>query len=413
MKASGGFADAQRRSVTARLEQLSTGGYPLSDEQCAAIRVATAEGRVVIVEGAAGSGKTTTLRPVADLYRERGYSVIATAVAWRAALELGGDLDADALCVDKLLAMAARDRAPVDGKTVVFVDEAGMLSSAHADRILELARKQGAKLVLAGDTEQQQPVTAGPGLRLVRDVVGSVRVDAMRRQLADAEDALVGLYGKTREDARLRIAAMTEDERAKVLAAYEALPDVEWVRIKPWQIAASEAFRDGDAAAGIAAHAERGRFHLGRNLHRTLARLVDDWDEHRKRHPDGSSAVIAETNAETRALSFLMRERVLADGDGTRVTIQACRGRDPKGRPEPLEIARGSVCGSARRTGRSGCSTAPCSPCSMWRSVRRGSGAASPGCGSGGAPTVGGWSSSTMTRSSTGTARCVSTMATR
>ena len=134
---------------------------------------------------------------------------------------------------------------------------------------------------------------------------------------------------------------MTEEEQAGVLAAYEALPDVEWIKVKPWQIAASEAFRDGDAAAGISAYAERGRFHLGRNLHRTLARLVDDWDEHRKNHPDASSAVIAETNAETRALSFLMRERVLADGDGARVTIQACRGRDPRARPEPLEIAPG------------------------------------------------------------------------
>ena len=340
LKESGGYA-VPPSEVTARLEQLSTEGYPLSDEQRAAVRAATAEGRVVIIEGAAGSGKTTTLRPVADLYRERGYKVIATAVAWRAALELGSDLDADALCVDKLLAMAARGRAPVDGKTVVFVDEAGMLSSAHADRILALARDRGAKLVLAGDTEQQQPVTAGPGLRLVRDVAGSVRVDAMRRQLADAEDALVGLYGKTREEARRRAEAMTEAEQAEVLAAYEALPDVEWVKVKPWQIAASEAFRDGDAAAGIAAHAERGRFHLGRGLHRTLTKLVDDWDEHRKRHPDASSAVIAETNAETRALSFLMRERVLADNDGTRVTVNVCRGRDPRARPESLEIAPG------------------------------------------------------------------------
>ena len=92
------------------------------------MHAATAEGRVAIVEGAAGSGKTTTLRPIADLYRERGYRVVATAVAWRAALELGGDLDAPAMCVDKLLALAARYRAPVDGRTVVFVDEAGMLS---------------------------------------------------------------------------------------------------------------------------------------------------------------------------------------------------------------------------------------------------------------------------------------------
>ena len=44
-------------------------GYPLSEEQTEAIRaVAGAQGRVAIVEGAAGSGKTTTLRPIADLF---------------------------------------------------------------------------------------------------------------------------------------------------------------------------------------------------------------------------------------------------------------------------------------------------------------------------------------------------------
>ena len=40
--------------------------------------------------------------------------------------------------------------------------------------------------------------------------------------------------------------------------------------------------------------------------------------------------MIAETNAETRALSFLMRERVLAGSGGPRVTVRACRGRDPR-----------------------------------------------------------------------------------
>ena len=151
----------------------------------------------------------------------------------------------------------------------------------------------------------------------------------------------------------------------------------------------------------------------GRGLHRTLTRLVDDWDAYRKQYPDKSSAVIAETNAETRALSFLMRERVLADGDGTRVTIQACRGRDPRARPEPLEIAPGD----RLRIGAphwekqlfNGTALTVLEVKERPPLVR----AARPGRGSGGAPTVGGSWSSTMTRSWTGTARCVSTTATR
>ena len=61
------------QAIEQKLATLLEQGYPLSGEQTAAIRaVAGAQGRVAIVEGAAGSGKTTTLRPIADLYRETG-----------------------------------------------------------------------------------------------------------------------------------------------------------------------------------------------------------------------------------------------------------------------------------------------------------------------------------------------------
>ena len=38
---------------------------------------------------------------------------------------------------------------------------------------------------------------AGPGLRLIRDVAGSVRVDRIRRQKADLEDVLVHVHKET------------------------------------------------------------------------------------------------------------------------------------------------------------------------------------------------------------------------
>ena len=146
---------------------------------------------MAIVEGAAGSGKTTTLRPIADLCREHGGSVIATAVAWRTAVALGNDLDARPFCVDKLLKLAAKNGIEIDGSTTIVVDEAGMLSTRQAHHVLRLAERHGARVVFAGDTRQQQPVEAGPGLRLIRDAVGSVRVDRIRRQQPDLEDILV------------------------------------------------------------------------------------------------------------------------------------------------------------------------------------------------------------------------------
>ena len=329
--------------VDSRIASLQAEGYPTSDEQTEAMHAATRSGRIAIIEGAAGSGKTTTLRPIADLYRERGYRVIATAVPWEVSLELGSDLNALNRCVDKLVADIATQRLRLDPKTVIFVDEAGMLSSIQALKILQIARGTGAKIVFAGDTHQQQPVEAGPGLRLIRDITGSTRVDTIRRQKADVEDILVTVHGEDLQTARLRAKISPERERQKILDDFEAMPDEDKASVRPWQVVASEDFRDGGAAAAIAAYDARERLHIGRDLDSTLTRIVDDWDRFRTEQPDKSAAVIAMTNAECRALSHLMRERVLKDNEGPRFTIQACRSRSPKATPEPLEIAVGDV----------------------------------------------------------------------
>ena len=282
------------QAIGAKVAGLLKAGYPLSEEQIAAIRSVTSSGgRVAIIEGAAGSGKTTTLRPIADLYREHGQNIIATAVAWRTAVALGNDVDARPFCVDKLLRPAARGGIDIDGDTTIIVDEAGMLSTRQAHHILQLSERHGAKIVFAGDTQQQQPVEAGPGLRLIRDAVGSVRVDRIRRQKADPEDILVHVHGETPEAARFRAELMGEQERAKILGDYEAM--AEKPQFTPWQVAASEAQRDGDAVSAIAAHHARGRFHIGYDEEKTLTDLVDGWDRYQRANPDKSSVVLART----------------------------------------------------------------------------------------------------------------------
>ena len=334
------------QAIENKVTGLLAAGYPLSEEQIEAIRAVTSSsGRVAIIEGAAGSGKTTTLRPIADLYREHGQSIIATAVAWRTAVALGNDVDARPFCVDKLLRLAARGGIEIDGDTTIIVDEAGMLSTRQAHHILQLSERHGAKIVFAGDTQQQQPVEAGPGLRLVRDAVGSVRVDRIRRQKADLEDILVHVHGENPEAARFRTGMMGEQERTRIVAEYEAMEDKP--AFTPWQVAASEALRDGDAASAIAAHHARGRFHIGYDEEKTLTGLVDDWDRYQREHPDKSSVVLARTRAEVRALSHLMRERrfaALPDGerpDTDRVTVIVSRGTEDERTTSPLEIARG------------------------------------------------------------------------
>ena len=348
--AAGMAADTGRslpaQAIEAKVAGLLKAGYPLSEEQIAAIWSVTASGgRVTIIEGAAGSGKTTTLRPIADLYREHGSDIIATAVAWRTAVALGNDVEARPFCVDKLLRLAARGGIYIDGNTTIIVDEAGMLSTRQTHHILQLSERHGAKIVFAGDTQQQQPVEAGPGLRLIRDAVGSVRVDRIRRQKADLEDILTHVQGETPETARLLANSMTKERRTRILTYYENMKGK--LVFTPWQVAASEALRDGDAASAIAAHHLRGRFHIGYEEEKTLTGLVDDWDRYQRANPGKSSVVLARTRAEVRALSHLMRERrfaALPDGeraDTDRVTVIVSRGTEDDRTASPLEIARG------------------------------------------------------------------------
>ncbi len=327
-------------AVREKVKTLLAQGYPLSQEQSLAIRHATVQGgRVAVIEGAAGSGKTTTLRPITDLHREHGYEIVPTAVAWRTAVALGDDCHAKPYCVDKLLKLAARGQIEIGRNTLIVVDEAGMLSTRQAHHILQLSERHGAKVVFAGDTRQQQPVEAGPGLRLIRDVAASVRVDRIRRQKADLEDVLVHVHGETPEQAQFRAGLTSPQERDAVLADYEAMEKKPL--FTPWQVTVSEALRDGEAAQAIEAWQLRGRFHLHYDEEKTLTGLVNDWARHMNAEPEKSAVVLARTKAEARALSWLMRERVLGERtDIKRAVIEVSRDLD--GRiTEPLEIAVG------------------------------------------------------------------------
>ena len=326
--------------VKEKVETLLEQGYPLSQEQSLAIRHATIKGgRVAVIEGAAGSGKTTTLRPITDLHKEHGYEIVPTAVAWRTAVALGDDCDARAYCVDKLLKLAAKEQVEIGERTLIVVDEAGMLSTRQAHHILQLSERHGAKVVFAGDTRQQQPVEAGPGLRLIRDVAGSVRVDRIRRQKADLEDVLVHVHKETPEQARFRAGLTNPQERDAILAAYEAMDRKPL--ITPWQVAVSEALRDGEAEKAIEAWHVRNRLHLYHDEEKTLTKLVDDWERHVRAQPGTSTVVLARTKAEGRALSWLMRQRVLAPTpEAKRAVIEVSRDLDGRV-TEPLEIAVG------------------------------------------------------------------------
>ncbi len=306
-----------KEKVDAKLQALQDKGNEYSDEQVRAIRhAASRPGRLALVEGAAGSGKSHMLYPLAELWRGEGKSVRALAVPWRPAVELATAMQAPPSAVYPFLRDVRKGAKTVNADTVLVVDEAGMLSTRQALQLVQLSDTTGCKLVLVGDTQQQQPIEAGPGMRIVRDAVGSVRVDRIRRQLPDLEDWLREVDGLSDEEATVRAAGM---DRAAREAARERFTEMNRQRRKagekrlsikrPWQLGISALLRNGAMHQAFTELHRRGRFGLADGKEEALLDLVGRWAAYTAEHPTHSTIVLARTRADVRALSALLRAR--------------------------------------------------------------------------------------------------------
>ncbi len=311
--------------IDAKLQAFQAGGRTFSAEQRRAIRhAASRPGRIALVEGAAGSGKSAVLRPLAELWRGEGKAVRALAVAWRTAVDLGTDMQAPPSAVYPFLRDVRKGAKTVDADTVLVVDEAGMLSTRQTLQLVRLSETTGCKLVLVGDTQQQQPVEAGPGMRIVRDAVGSVRIDRIRRQLPDLEDYLREVDGMPAEEAAGmdRAARDAARERYREMNRRRRKAGEKPLAIKrPWQIGVSGLLRNGAMRPAFAELHRRNRLGLADGKEAALHGLVERWAAYTGEHPSHSTIVMARTRADVRALSALLRAQHHA-GAGKNAAVQ-------------------------------------------------------------------------------------------
>jgi hypothetical protein len=83
---------------------------------------------------------------------------------------------------DRLLGDLDRGHEQLDGRTVLVVDEAGMVGSRKLTRLLEHADQAQAKVVLVGDDRQLAAIDAGGGFRALRLRLGASELVENRRQ---------------------------------------------------------------------------------------------------------------------------------------------------------------------------------------------------------------------------------------
>jgi hypothetical protein len=132
--------------------------------------------------GRAGTGKTFALGIARHAWQLDGYRLLAAAPTGIATMSLQGEGFEDVATCDRLLGDLDRGREQLDARSVLVVDEAGMVGSRKLTRLLEHANQAQAKVVLVGDDRQLAPIDAGGGFRALRLRLGASELVENRRQ---------------------------------------------------------------------------------------------------------------------------------------------------------------------------------------------------------------------------------------
>lgn len=214
----------------------------LSDEQQAVIdHLLTSQDRVMLVRGAAGTGKTTLATEAVRRINAVGKHVEMLAPTTAAV----GVLKKDGFDANTVAALLNRKDLQERAKdSVLWVDEAGLVGTKTMASLFQLADQLNARVILMGDKRQLASVERGSPLRVLEDIakLPVAEVTEIRRQ-----------SGKYKEAVKL----LSKGKAAEGLDALDAMKAVK--KLKGYEDVAREyvdALKQGSALIVCPTHAE-------------------------------------------------------------------------------------------------------------------------------------------------------------
>ena len=221
--------------------------------------------QIAVVVGRAGTGKTYALDAARAAWQTEDHQVIGAALARRAALELRDGSGIDSTSIHALLGdLRERPDHLLGPKTVLVIDEAGMVGTRQLAEIVEHIQRAQAKLVLVGDPGQLPEIDAGGSFRALTIRGNPISLSDNRRQ---------------REE---------------------------------WERDALELLRSGRSGEALAAYHEHGRIVLADTATGQRERIVEDWWT--ARHNGQDTVMIAPRRADVAELNQRARARMTAHG---------------------------------------------------------------------------------------------------
>ncbi|MCW5941811.1 MAG: relaxase domain-containing protein [Fimbriimonadaceae bacterium] len=252
----------------------------LSEEQMKAVWHMTVDTKgIALISGYAGSGKTSLLRAVREIFEAEGVSVGGTALAGRAQAELQQKTGIPSRNCAQLLADVARGNVLPRG-SVLVLDEAGMISTPTMLKLVKAVEESDSKLIAIGHEKQLQPIERGGPFRELGNRLGKAELVLNRRQ------------------------------------------QQEWARTS------SRAMADGDTVKALQPFIERDLLTVCDTKREALQALVEQWVKDGMNPHQG--LMIAGTNEDVATLNEIARAKLIEAGvlghqgidlDGTRFVI--------------------------------------------------------------------------------------------
>jgi len=261
--------------VTALRKFEAENGFALSDEQQKAVRHITQKSDgVTLVQGGAGTGKSTMLQAAQLAWESAGFNVRGAALAGKAADGLQQSAGISSQTLHSLLHDLATGKDALSNRDILVIDEAGMIGSRQMSALLDHAREAGAKVVLVGDARQLQAIDAGGAFKALQSAIGAAELHDIRRQKSQTDREMV------------------------------------------------DALATGRASEALEALQAAGRLHAAPDKTEAMQAMVNHWATERDPAQPGESLMLAGTRAEVRTLNELARAEMRKAGYAWGVEVE-------------------------------------------------------------------------------------------
>jgi conjugative relaxase-like TrwC/TraI family protein len=161
-------------------EPIEPKGSLRAEQRHAVETILASQDFAINLRGAAGTGKTATLQEIDRGLHAAGYKVLAVALTRSAVEELQKVGFRNSMTISRLLEDETAQRS-LRGN-VLIVDEAGMVSGRQMEGLLDLSRREHARILFSGDTRRS--VKSSDALRILEreSRMTSVSVTGIQRQ---------------------------------------------------------------------------------------------------------------------------------------------------------------------------------------------------------------------------------------